>query len=134
MYKNVPLIYINSYLRLLPAPGHPPSVNLSHKQYLDPSLIPDVPAEPNEQILRLMASLGIDSSRTREVTIRCGGCYIIIMLLFLLYFDSHCPRKFLEYTTSPLLRYSCVPIAYLFFFSPFGSKAMTTTQQYTTYF
>ncbi|CAL8111114.1 unnamed protein product [Orchesella dallaii] len=52
--------------RLLPAPGHPPSANLSHKQYLDPSLIPDVPAEPNEQILRLMASLGIDSSRTRE--------------------------------------------------------------------
>lgn len=53
--------------RLLPAPGHPPSTNLSHKQYLDPSLIPDVPAEPNEQILRLMASLGIDSTRTREV-------------------------------------------------------------------
>lgn len=54
--------------RLLPAPGHPPTAtNLSHKQYLDPSLIPDVPAEPNEQILRLMASLGIDSTRTREV-------------------------------------------------------------------
>jgi len=55
--------------RLLPAPGHPPPTtpNPSHKQYLDPSLIPDPPSEANEQILRLMASLGIDSSRTREV-------------------------------------------------------------------
>lgn len=63
--------------RLLPAPGHPPSANLSHKQYLDPSLIPDVPTEPNEQILRLMASLGIDSSRTREVM--HGNKFILIM-------------------------------------------------------
>ena len=51
--------------RLLPAPGQPTQA-ASHKQYLDPGLAPDV-LEPNEQILRLMASLGIDSSRTKEV-------------------------------------------------------------------
>ncbi|CAG7785674.1 unnamed protein product, partial [Allacma fusca] len=50
--------------RLLPAPGQPPQPN-SHKQYLDPGLAPDV-LEPNEQIIRLMASLGIDSCRTKE--------------------------------------------------------------------
>lgn len=32
-----------------------------------PPLIPASPTQPNEQILRLMQSLGIDSSKTREV-------------------------------------------------------------------
>jgi hypothetical protein len=53
--------------RLLPSPGYPVLPTANVKQYLDPGLVPDVPIEPNEQILRLMASLGIDSSRTREV-------------------------------------------------------------------
>ncbi|XP_021964061.1 probable serine/threonine-protein kinase SIK1B isoform X2 [Folsomia candida] len=55
--------------RLLPAPGYPavpPAPSAQTKQYLDPGLIPDPPTEPNDQVLRLMASLGIDSSRTRE--------------------------------------------------------------------
>jgi serine/threonine-protein kinase SIK2 len=52
--------------RLLPAPGYPAPPPSQMKQYLDPGLVPDPPTEPNEQVLRLMASLGIDSSRTRE--------------------------------------------------------------------
>jgi len=54
--------------RLLPTPGHPLPSTVNPKQYLDPGLVPDIITEPNEQILRLMSSLGIDSSRTREVT------------------------------------------------------------------
>lgn len=59
--------------RLLPAPGGYPAVAAAavgagppKHTYLDPGLVPDPPTEPNEQVLRLMASLGIDSSRTRE--------------------------------------------------------------------
>jgi len=64
--------------RLLPAPGYPAVPPSQTKQYLDPGLVPDPPSEPNEQVLRLMASLGIDSSRTREV---CGFLLFPVFLV-----------------------------------------------------